>query len=46
LAQKLGIRAGQRVALLDAPPGFEDSLAGLPEGTDLRRAPGRTSAAG
>jgi hypothetical protein len=35
LPTKLGIRAGSRVALLAAPPGFE--LAGLPEGATVRR---------
>ena len=32
LIKKLGIRTGMTVALLDAPPGFEHSLPGLPEG--------------
>lgn len=31
LAKKLGVKAGHRVALIGAPPGFVDCLAGLPE---------------
>ena len=31
LAKKLGIKAGHRVALLDAPDGFASTLAGLPD---------------
>jgi hypothetical protein len=31
LAQKLGIKPGHVVALLDAPPAFKDMLEGLPE---------------
>ena len=39
LARKLGIFPGARLALLEAPPGFEALLAPLPEGvTVLRRA--------
>ena len=37
LAKKLGIRAGDTVALVSAPDGFEDELAGLPAGVNLRR---------
>ncbi len=39
LTRKLGISAGARLALLEAPPDFEALLAPLPEGvTVLRRA--------
>ncbi|MGD8330348.1 MAG: DUF3052 domain-containing protein [Acidobacteriota bacterium] len=31
LARKLGIKPGHRVALINAPPGFEGTLAPLPE---------------
>jgi hypothetical protein len=38
LATKLGIKPGSRVALLQAPDGFDDDLAPLPDGvTVLRR---------
>jgi hypothetical protein len=38
LARKLGIREGARLALLDAPEGFDDVLAPLPDDvTVLRR---------
>lgn len=37
LAEKLGIRAGATVALLDAPEGVEGTLAPLPAGVTLRR---------
>jgi hypothetical protein len=37
LVRKLGIKAGAAVALLDAPAGFEELLAPLPEGVRLRR---------
>ncbi|MDQ6725542.1 MAG: DUF3052 domain-containing protein [Actinomycetota bacterium] len=42
LAAKLGIREGSRVALLDAPDGFDDVLAPLPDGVRVLRrlAPG------
>lgn len=36
LPQRLGIRAGSRVALLRAPPGFERTLGVLPDGVRLR----------
>lgn len=36
LARKLGIKSGHVIALLDAPPGFERSLAPLPQETDVR----------
>ena len=37
LARKLGISEGARVALLDAPDRFEDTLDGLPDGVTFRR---------
>lgn len=37
LAKKLGIRAAQRVCVVGAPPGFERSLAPLPEEVELRQ---------
>ncbi|HEX5929982.1 MAG TPA: hypothetical protein VFY48_11390 [Solirubrobacterales bacterium] len=37
LAQKLGIKPGSTVALIDAPDGFEALLAPLPDGVVLRR---------
>jgi hypothetical protein len=37
LAKKLGIKADTVVALVGAPPGFEDTLGALPEGVTLRR---------
>jgi hypothetical protein len=44
LVRKLGIRPGDRVALLDAPDGFEDETLGeLPDGVRVvRRARGTT----
>jgi len=36
LPKKLGIKPGHLVALLNAPPDFEDTLAGLPDGVTLR----------
>ncbi|MFN8039581.1 MAG: DUF3052 domain-containing protein [Acidimicrobiales bacterium] len=42
LVTKLGIEAGQTIALLDAPPGFVDQLEGLPDDVAIRtRAQGR-----
>ena len=35
LAQKLGIKPDQRVALLNAPPGFGPTLGDLPQGVNL-----------
>ncbi|HVT57139.1 MAG TPA: DUF3052 domain-containing protein [Thermoanaerobaculia bacterium] len=35
LAQKLGLRAGQRIAWLGAPAGFAELLGPLPHGIDL-----------
>lgn len=40
LAKKLGIRAGDTVALVGAPEGFEDELEGLPDNVELRRRAG------
>jgi hypothetical protein len=37
LATKLGIRPGFRVALVDAPEGFEGTLAGLPKDAAVSR---------
>ena len=37
LARKLGIKDGARVALLDAPDGFDAELAPLPDGVRLLR---------
>ena len=34
LARKLGIKSGHVIALLDAPPGFPDLLAPLPDETE------------
>ena len=40
LAKKLGIKAGDTVALVGAPAGFEDELEGLPDGVRFRRRAG------
>ena len=37
LPKKLGIKPGAAVALVDAPPDFEQTLGPLPEGVELRR---------
>lgn len=37
LAQKLGVKSGTTIALVDPPEGIEDTLAPLPEGVTLRR---------
>ena len=37
LARKLGIKEGSRLALLDAPDGFDDELAPLPDGVAVLR---------
>ena len=37
LPKKLGIKEGTAVALVDAPPDFEQTLGALPQGTDVRR---------
>ena len=37
LPRKLGIKQGAAVALVDAPPDFEQTLGTLPEGVELRR---------
>jgi len=39
LARKLGIKEGHRVALFEAPRGFEGELEGLEEGVELVRDP-------
>ena len=36
LPKKLGIKEGARVALVDAPEGFEDVLGELPDGVQVR----------
>jgi hypothetical protein len=46
LAAKLGIKGGLRVAVLNAPEGFDAELAPLPDGVELRsRLPPRARAA-
>mgnify|MGYP007085773414 CR=1 FL=1 len=42
LWKKLGIKAGVRVLLIDAPDAFEESLGPLPEGVEIVRTPRRT----
>jgi len=37
LPRKLGIKPGQRVAFVDAPPAFADALGALPEGVGRPR---------
>lgn len=37
LPRKLGIKPGQRIAFLDAPPAFADALGELPEGVGASR---------
>ena len=37
LLQKLGVREGSRMALIDAPSGFAESLPALPLGATLKR---------
>jgi hypothetical protein len=37
LPRKLGIKEGQRVAVVSAPPGFDDTLGALPDGVQVRR---------
>jgi len=44
LAKKLGIKGGDSVALLGAPPGFEATLEGLPDDALVRRAARGTNA--
>lgn len=41
LPRKLGLRAGQRVAFLDAPPAFAEALGELPEGVGRARTSAR-----
>jgi hypothetical protein len=38
LAKKLGIKAGASVAFLEAPAGFDETVAPLPDGVEVRRA--------
>ena len=40
LVEKLGIKAGSKVALVEAPEGFESTLGELPDGAELRRGTG------
>jgi hypothetical protein len=44
LVQKLGIKEGHRVALVDAPPGFAAALGPLPEAVAVRAARGADAA--
>ena len=37
LPRKLGIKEGQRVAVVSAPAGFDDTLGALPDGVQVRR---------
>lgn len=39
LIKKLRIRPGQRMLILNAPPGYTDSLGELPEGAGVRELP-------
>ncbi len=41
LPRKLGIKPGQRIAFLDAPPQFAEALGELPDGVDPPRATAR-----
>ncbi|ADB51886.1 DUF3052 family protein [Conexibacter woesei] len=41
LPQKLGIKPGQRIAFLDAPPQFADALGPLPDGAGRPRTQAR-----
>src|SRR5881296_3438379 len=36
LVEKLGIKAGSRIAILSPPPGYRSRLAGLPPGVTVR----------
>lgn len=36
LAKKLGVKPGQRIALIDAPPGFEETLGPIPDDVVIR----------
>jgi hypothetical protein len=40
LAKKLGIKEGASVAFLEAPAGFDDTVAPLPDGVDVKRKAG------
>ena len=44
LAKKLGIKAGDAVAVLGAPAGFTNTLEGLPDGASVRTAARGTNA--
>ncbi len=39
LIKKLLLKSGQRIAILNAPPGYLDSLGALPEGAELATKP-------
>jgi hypothetical protein len=39
LAKKLQLKAGQRVVILNAPPGYLDEIAPLPEGVEYAAGP-------
>jgi hypothetical protein len=39
LVEKLGIRAGTRIAILGAPPGFRSTLGALPTGVTVTASP-------
>lgn len=41
LAGKLQVRPGNRVLVLNAPPGYRDRLEPLPEGAEIAETPGR-----
>ena len=45
LVEKLGIKSGHAVALLAAPPGFDDTLGALPDGVKVRRRAGEADVA-
>ena len=46
LARKLGVKAGMRVVLMDAPEGFVELLGDLPEGVEVLIGEGDTLPAG
>lgn len=39
LARKLQIRSGQRILIINAPPGYIEHLAPLPQGTEIFQTP-------
>ena len=41
LANKLQIKSGHRVGLINAPPGYAEKLRPLPQGTEVLARPGR-----